>query len=105
LLDASVSRGSLLHEAGRLAQAERVYRDAIAACGNDPAVLYNLGVLLDDLKRKKEAMEAYEAALRGDPDLADCHYNLALLCKELEKPREAIRHMAEYRRLVGGKSE
>ena len=105
LLDAYVNLGSLLHEAGRLAQAERVYRDAITACGNDPAVLSNLGVLLDDLKRKKEAMEAYEAALRGDPDLADCHYNLALLCKELEKPREAIRHMAEYRRLVGGKSE
>jgi predicted Zn-dependent protease len=105
LLDAYINLGSLLHEAGRFAQAERVYRDAIAACGNDPAVLYNLGVLLDDLKRKKEAMEAYESALRGDPDLADCHYNLALLCKELGKPREAIRHMAEYRRLVGGKSD
>lgn len=45
-------------------------------------------------------MEAYETALRGDPDLADCHYNLSLLCKELGKPREAIRHMAEYRRLI-----
>ncbi len=70
-----------------------------------PELLYNLGVLLDDLNRKPEAMEAYEAALRGDPDLADCHYNLALLCKELAKPREAIRHMAEYRRLVGRKAD
>ena len=68
-------------------------------------MLYNLGVLLDDMERKQEAMEAYEIALRGNPDLADCHYNLALLYKELKKPREAIRHMAQYRRLIGGKSE
>jgi len=105
LLNAYINLGSLLHEAGRLAKAERVYGDAIRACGNDPAVLYNLGVLLDDMERKQEAMEAYEIALRGNPELADCHYNLALLYKELKKPREAIRHMAQYRRLIGGKSE
>ena len=62
--------------------------------------LYNLGVLLEDMERKAEAMQVYEAALRGDPRLADCHYNLALLCQELGKPREAIRHMAQYRRLA-----
>jgi len=104
-LDAYINLGSLLHEAGRPADSERVYRDAIEACGSDPALLYNLGVLLHDLDRKSEAMDAYETALRGDSELADCHYNLALLCKELGKPREAIRHMAEYRRLVGGKGE
>lgn len=104
-LDAHVNLGSLLHETGRLAQAERVYRDAMSRCGEAPSLLYNLGVLLDDLDRKTEAMEAYESALRGDPDLADGHYNLALLCKELGRPRDAIRHMAEYRRLVGGKRE
>ncbi len=71
------------------------------ACGSDPALLYNLGVLLEDMDRKKEAMEAYEAALRGNPGLADCHYNLALLCEELKKPKDAIRHMAQYRRLIG----
>ena len=99
LLKARINLGWLLHEAGRLAKAERVYRDAIKANGSDPVLLYNLGVLLEDMGRKNEAMEAYEAALRGDPDLADCHYNLALLCEELEKPKEAIRHMAQYRRL------
>ena len=66
-------------------------------------LLYNLGVLLDDMDRKDEAIEAYEAALRGDPGLADCHYNLALLCEDLKQPKEAIRHMAQYRRLIGGR--
>ncbi len=52
---------------GRLGEAERVYREAIEAGGDDPLLLYNLGVLLDDMDRKPEAMQAYEAALRGDP--------------------------------------
>lgn len=104
LLDARINMGSLLHEAGRLADAERVYRDAIKACGSDALLLFNLGVLLSDMERKTEAVEAYEAALRGDPRLADCHYNLALLCEELKKPKDAIRHMAQYRRLTTTRS-
>jgi hypothetical protein len=50
-------------------------------------------------------LQAYQAALRGDPGLADCHYNLALLCERLARPKEAIRHMAQYRRLVGTKGD
>jgi len=103
LVDAHINAGCLLHEAGRLAEAEGAYRRGLEACGSEPLLLFNFGVLLADLDRKSEAFEAYEAALRAQPDFADCHYNLALLCEELEKPREAIRHMARYRRLVGGK--
>jgi DNA-binding transcriptional MerR regulator len=102
-LDARINLGSLLHDAGRLEEAELAYREAIAVCGSTPVLLYNLGVLLDDSGRKQEALRAYEQALGADPALADCHYNLALLCEQLDKPRDAIRHMAEYRRLTGAK--
>jgi tetratricopeptide (TPR) repeat protein len=105
LVDAHVNLGWLLHEAGRLADAERAYREALAACGEDPLVLYNLGVLLADMDRKAEAVEAYEAALGVNPGFADCHYNLALLCEELGRPRQAIRHMAQYRKLTGSRTE
>ena len=101
LLDARLNLGLLLHDAGRLDEAERVYRDAIASCGEDPVLLYNLGVLLDDAGRPHEAVETYQSALAADPTLADCHQNLALLCEQLGRPRDAIRHMAEYRRLTG----
>lgn len=101
-LDARINLGLLLHQNGRMAKAERVYRDAIHACGRDPTLLYNLGVLLEDMGRKRDAAEAYRAALRGDPGLADCHYNLALLCEDLGRPKEALRHLAQYRRLTGG---
>ena len=97
---AHVNLGRLLHEAGRFAEAERIYRRAILACGDEPLLLYNLGVLLEDMGRKSTAMDAYEKALRGDPRFADCHYNLALLCKSLGRPKQALRHMAQYRRLV-----
>jgi tetratricopeptide (TPR) repeat protein len=105
LLDAHINLALLLHEARQFERAERVYRIAAKACGSPPALLYNLGVLLEDMGRGSEAMETYQAALRGDPGLADCHYNLALLCEKLKKPKEAIRHMAQYRRLVRTKSD
>jgi tetratricopeptide (TPR) repeat protein len=64
-------------------------------------LLFNLGVLLEDMNRKRAAVAAYEAALRADPGLADGHYNVALLYEQLARPREAIRHMSQYRRLRG----
>jgi tetratricopeptide (TPR) repeat protein len=101
-VEARINLGRLLHNTGRLAQAEGVYREAIAACGNDALLLFNFGVLLDDMKRKEEAAAAYEEALRTDPAFADCCYNLALICEELGRARDAIRHMARYRRLRRG---
>ncbi|MBF6022453.1 tetratricopeptide repeat protein [Lysobacter niastensis] len=100
-LHARINLGRLLHDAGQLDRAERVYREAIDAGAHDALLFYNLGVLLDDLDRKPDAVRAYEAALKEDPQFADCHYNLALLFEDLGEPRQAIRHMARYRKLVG----
>src|SRR5919201_6721028 len=98
-VDAYLQRGCVLHEAGRLADAEHAYREGLEKCGEDAVLLYNLGVLLEDMERKTDALGAYERALSADPSFADCHYNVALLYEGLGKPREAIRHMAQYRRL------
>jgi len=94
-----LARGCELHDAGRLAEAEELYRQGLEKCGEDALLLYNLGVLLEDLERKSDALGAYERALSADPGFADCHYNIALLYEALGKPRDAIRHMAQYRRL------
>jgi tetratricopeptide (TPR) repeat protein len=99
-IDARINLGWVLHEAGRLEDAEQVYRAAIEANGDDPTLLYNFGVLLHDMGHKTEAVQAYEAALRASPRLADAHYNLALLHEELKDQKAAIRHMAQYRKLV-----
>jgi tetratricopeptide (TPR) repeat protein len=101
LLDARINLGRLLHETGQLSRAEEVYRNALVACGSDAMLLFNFGVLLEDMKRPTEAIDAYEAALALDPRFADGHYNLALLCDRHGRRKEAIRHMARYRALIG----
>ena len=101
-LDARINRALLLHEARRFAEAERAYLEALQACGSDPVLLFNFGVLLEDMERPTDAVQAYEAALAGDPSMADGHYNVALVYEKLRKPKEAIRHMSQYRRLIGG---
>jgi tetratricopeptide (TPR) repeat protein len=98
--EARIDKGLMLHESGRLDEAERTYRVAIAERGDDAVAHYNLGVLLEDMDRMAEAAVSYTQALRCDPALADGHYNLALVYKKAGKEREALRHMSEYRRLT-----
>jgi tetratricopeptide (TPR) repeat protein len=90
----------LLHEQGRTQQAAEVYRRALARVGPDPLLLYNQGVLLEDLGDPAAALAAYQSAIAEDPDLADCHYNLARLYESLGDAQHAIRHLGQYRRLV-----
>jgi DNA-binding transcriptional MerR regulator len=95
-----INLGRLLHEQGRMADAESVYHRALAACGPDALLYFNLGVLLEDLRRPSAAFEAYQSAVSEDPGLADCHYNLARLYESFGKPQHAIRHLGQYRRLL-----
>jgi tetratricopeptide (TPR) repeat protein len=99
-ISAWVNWGRLLHELGRTADAEDVYRRAREQCGSDPVLMFNLGVLLEDLGRPDSALDAYKASISEDPGFADCHYNLARLYQALTRPQDAIRHLGQYRRLT-----
>ena len=90
----------LLHDRGNKRDAEAVYLRAIEQCGPDSVLMFNLGVLLEDLGRTHAALEAYQAAVGEDPALADGHYNLARLYESLGQPQHAIRHLGQYRRLL-----
>ena len=96
---AYLNLGRLLHEHGRLTEAEAVYRAGIARCASDALLRYNLGVLLEDLGRRRAALEAYREALALQADLADCHYNIALLYQASGHAKAALRHLNAYRRL------
>ncbi|APV52408.1 hypothetical protein BWI17_11495 [Betaproteobacteria bacterium GR16-43] len=98
--DAYLNLGRLLHEIGYLPEAEKIYRVGVKACPGEALLQYNLAVLMEDRGRRPEAIAAYLAALKVDPELADGHYNLALLYEAVGKERDAIRHMAQYRKLV-----
>lgn len=97
---AFIARGAERYEGGHYEDAERAFREGLAACGEHPLLHYNLGIALESLGRRDDAIAAYEQALKADPAFADCHYNIALLYEALGKPQKAIRHMAQYRRLT-----
>ena len=99
--DAHVNLGRLLHEEGRLAEAQTHYRAALAARPGDATAAYNLAVALEDQGRTADAVHWYETALRSDPRLAEAHYNLACLHERRGQPMLALRHLKEYRRLAG----
>jgi tetratricopeptide (TPR) repeat protein len=99
--DAHLNLGRLLHEAGRVDEAETHYRRALAVRPGDATAAYNLGVALEDLGRGPEAERAYESALEADPANADAHFNLSRLCERLGQPQRALRHLQAYRGLVG----
>jgi tetratricopeptide (TPR) repeat protein len=96
-MEARINLGRLLHVAGRLADAERVYRSARKP---ESVLLFNLAVLLEDLKRESEAIVAYREALALDPELADAHFNLARLYERARNPKSSLRHLLAYRRMI-----
>jgi tetratricopeptide (TPR) repeat protein len=96
-LEARANCGRLLHLAGRLGDAEKIYREAPQP---DATVLFNLAVLLEDSGREDEAMQVYRRALELDPELADAHFNLARLHERAGNRRESFRHLLAYRRTI-----
>ena len=97
---AHLNLGRLLHEAGEIESAEAHYRQALSANPESALAAFNLGVALEDLDRVGDAIEAYQRALRFEPDTASAHYNLSRLYEERGLSQEALRHLADYKRLV-----
>jgi tetratricopeptide (TPR) repeat protein len=96
-MEARINLGRLLHLAGRLKEAERVYRLGAKA---DPFIAFNLAVVLEDLEREPDAILAYREALALDPEFADAHFNLARLYERAQDPKASLRHLLAYRRMM-----
>ena len=77
------------HESGRIADAEKMYRQLLLAePGN--AVLHNLlGIALSQLGRVDEAAASYRQALAQDANFADAHSNLGIALRALGQPADA----------------
>jgi tetratricopeptide (TPR) repeat protein len=62
-----INLGRLLHTRHDEKKAELVYRRALQECGADAVLLFNLGVVLEDLGKLDEAINAYQSAITEDP--------------------------------------
>lgn len=89
--------GILHAKAGRLDEAEKSIRDAIARNGNNAAAYNQLGIVYRKLGRFKEADEAYTRAVQIDPDYALAYLNLGVLCDlYLQEPERALEAYERY---------
>jgi tetratricopeptide (TPR) repeat protein len=96
---ALVNLGTIYYRQRKYAEAEKYYRDAIAADSAYPLAQFNLGNLYDEQGRIPEAMEHYRAALHLNPQYADAHFNLALLCERAGESLKAVHHWKCYLKL------
>ncbi|MGA3066891.1 MAG: tetratricopeptide repeat protein [Tepidisphaeraceae bacterium] len=98
LFEDAVSR----HEAGRLHEAESMYRQILASCPDDADVLELLGVVTYQLGRKEAALELLQKAEALNPQAPDCHYHLGMVLEDLGRPNEAL---DSYRRAAALKPD
>ncbi len=100
--DAHVNLGRLLHQRGRLPEAEAHYVAALVARPTDATACFNLAVVLEDQGRLDDAIARYREALELDPRNADACFNLARLYEKKGEKVAAIRHLKDLRRLTRG---
>ena len=87
------------HRAGRLAEAERLYRQIWAVDPNHVDSLHLLGVVARQLGRSDAAVELIGRALALKPDFAEAHGNLAYALHDLGRLKEAEASFREALRL------
>lgn len=79
-----------LDMAGDPEAAEASYREALALAPEHVYAAVNLGAMLCENDRFREAIEVLIAAIRRMPDEPLLHYNAAIALEDLHRPREAL---------------
>ncbi len=74
----------------RLAEADALYKQAIAMRTDYVQAYINRGDVLIKMGRADEAFQVYNEALKFEPDNADLHYNLGVVLIELGQPQRAL---------------
>ncbi|GLR79965.1 tetratricopeptide repeat protein (plasmid) [Azospirillum oryzae] len=88
---ALVGQAVPLHQAGRLPEAEALYRQAIAVQPRQPDALHLLGMIACQTGRLKEAADLIGQAVAAKRDVPDYHANLAYALQALGRSAEAER--------------
>ena len=78
------------HGAGRLAEAESLYRQLLAMHPQNPDLWNLLGVLAHQTGRTDEGLELIRRAIAAKPNAFDCHNNLALMLTDIRRFDDAL---------------
>ena len=82
-----------LHQAGGLAEAEALYRKAIAADPRDVSSLHNLGLIAFEDRRLEEAERLFARAAQTKPDYASAWINHGAACRDLGRLPDAAKSL------------
>ncbi len=97
----AINLGTLWYNRRDFVRAEHFYRLATESDSSYALAFFDLGNVLDELKRLPEAIAAYRRAIQLQPRYADAHYNLALALERHGQRRAALPHWTTYLRLDG----
>lgn len=95
----AINLGTICYNRREYLKAEQFYRLATESDSRYALAFFDLGNVLDELKRIPEAIDAYRRAIRLQPHYADAHYNLALALERSSQLRSALQHWTAYLRL------
>ncbi|MBI5137483.1 MAG: tetratricopeptide repeat protein [Nitrospirae bacterium] len=90
-----LAEAARLHRAGRLKDAERLYRHVLSRQPNQPDALHFLGMALLQQGKAAEAAKALHAAARARPERADTRAFLATALQQAGRLEEAIATMEQ----------
>lgn len=90
--------GLFHHRAGRLPEAEQIYRQVLAASPRHADAQHLLGVIARQFGQSDLAVDLIGKAIRINPDVAFYHSNLANALRDLGRFRDAV---AAYRTAIG----
>jgi protein O-GlcNAc transferase len=96
-LQEQLESGISHHRAGRLPEAEKVYRQILARHPNHAEALHLLGVLASQVGKSDAAVELIRRAVALRPDFAEAHYNLGITLSAKGQIDEAI---SSFRQVV-----
>ncbi len=89
-IDDVLARALQLHQSGRLADAERLYRQGLALQPDSASGQFNLGVALSQLNRPAEAVAAFQKSLALAPNQVECLNSLGVALGILGRLDEAL---------------
>ena len=96
-MDAEFKQALAFHQAGRLTEAEQIYRQILQAQPKHFDSMHLLGVITAQRGNQAEAVRQIDAALEIDPNYALAHNNRGNALRELQRLDEAL---ASYDRAI-----
>jgi predicted O-linked N-acetylglucosamine transferase (SPINDLY family) len=101
-VDEALRLGLGHHQAGRLREAEAIYRRVLVHLPGHPPALYLLGALAHQAGRNEQALELFDQAVALAPSVPEYHFFRAHACRALGRLEDAA---AGYRRALDLKSD